>query len=195
MCFFSKACQDLARVPPCLPLSIFHHQSSRFILSSFSMFSPVQISHLFALVSPSSSFNEVLNSYLNCLWLKLTSFWPASMWLKVISKNHVSNYTLLHLQEFHPSPFANILDSQLRGIIYTACFDLFLLISPNSILIIVGGVSNGTHHGVCGLLSLPRVFPLLGMPHSPPVLQANSNKCAVITHLDATRDAFLVQKN
>lgn len=114
---------------------------------------------------------------------------------KVISKNHVSNYTLPHLQEFHPSPFANILDSQLRGIIYKACFDLFLLISPNSILIILGGVSNGTHHAICGLLSLPRVFPLLGMPHSPPVLQANSNKCAVITHLDATRDAFLVQKN
>lgn len=114
---------------------------------------------------------------------------------KVISKNHVLNYTPLHLQEFHPSPFANILDSQLRGINYKACFDLLLFISSNSLLIILGDVSNGTHHGVCGLLSLYRVFPLPGMPHSPPVLQANSNKCAVITHLDATRDAFLVQKN
>lgn len=114
---------------------------------------------------------------------------------KVISKNHVSNYTSLHLQEFHPSPFANILDSQLRGIIYKACFDLFLLISPNSLLIILVGVSNGTHHAVCGLLSLQRVFPLLGRSHSTPVLQTNSNKCAIITHLDTTRDAFLVQKN
>lgn len=101
------------------------------------IFSPVLLSLLFLLVSPSSSYNEVLNCHLSSLWLKLSIFRTAFTWLRRWSlKKQLPNYTFLYLSNFTFSLCVYFIDSKL-----CSC----LLIVFSSYLLVVG---NATHHSL-----------------------------------------------